>query len=100
MYPIFDCRQEARDIIKNAANASDADAVIFTGHGCTDALQKLISSLDLRDPPIVFTGSNEHYDNLGLWQEIGAKVFYFKLFVSLWQDASYIIYLFAFEILS
>jgi selenocysteine lyase/cysteine desulfurase len=37
-------RQEARDIIKNAANASDADAVIFTGHGCTDALQKLSSA--------------------------------------------------------
>ncbi|RZC42997.1 uncharacterized protein BDFB_005852, partial [Asbolus verrucosus] len=67
-------RQEARDIIKNASNASDADAVIFTGHGCTDALQKLISALDLREPPIVFTGSSEHHDNLHLWQEIGAKM--------------------------
>lgn len=73
-------------------NASDADAVIFTGHGCTDALQKLISSLDVRDPPIVFTGSNEHYDNLGLWQEIGAKVFNFELFVSIRLVSSYIIY--------
>ncbi|XP_064215241.1 uncharacterized protein LOC658498 isoform X2 [Tribolium castaneum] len=67
-------RQEARDIIKNASNASDSDAVIFTGHGCTDALQKLISALDLREAPIVFTGSSEHHDNIHLWQEIGAKM--------------------------
>ncbi|XP_023030316.2 uncharacterized protein [Leptinotarsa decemlineata] len=67
-------RQEARDIIRSAVNATEEDAVIFSGHGCTDALEKLISALDLREAPIIFTGSTEHHDNLNLWQKTGAKI--------------------------
>ncbi|CAG9819517.1 unnamed protein product, partial [Phaedon cochleariae] len=67
-------RQEARDIIRNAVNASEEDAVIFSGHGCTNALEKLISALDLRESPIIFTGPTEHHDNLHLWQKTGAKM--------------------------
>ncbi|XP_072386155.1 uncharacterized protein [Diabrotica undecimpunctata] len=67
-------RQEARDIIRSAVNASEEDAVIFTGHGCSDALERLITALDLREPPVVFTGLNEHYDNIHLWQKTGAKM--------------------------
>ncbi|KAG5877317.1 hypothetical protein JTB14_015868 [Gonioctena quinquepunctata] len=67
-------RQEARDIIRSAVNASEEDAVIYSGHGCTDALEKLISALDIRESPIVFTGSTEHHDNLNLWQKTGAKI--------------------------
>ncbi|KRT85714.1 hypothetical protein AMK59_628, partial [Oryctes borbonicus] len=48
-------RQEAREIIKNGVNASEDDAVIFAGQGCTGAIRKLINALDLKDPPIVFT---------------------------------------------
>lgn len=55
-------------------NASEEDAVIFSGHGCTGAVQKLITALDFREPPIVFTSPSEHQDNVQLWQEIGAKV--------------------------
>ncbi|KAJ8971596.1 hypothetical protein NQ314_000621, partial [Rhamnusium bicolor] len=67
-------RQEARDIIRNAVNASDEDAVIFSGHGCSDALEKLIFALDLRESPVIFTGPSEHHDNLHLWQKTGAKM--------------------------
>ncbi|KAF7276840.1 hypothetical protein GWI33_009730, partial [Rhynchophorus ferrugineus] len=67
--------QEAREIIRNAVNASEDDAVIFCGHGCTDALNKLIWALDIREPPVVFTGHSEHHDNLNLWQKTGAKCF-------------------------
>ncbi|XP_076273257.1 uncharacterized protein LOC143204552 isoform X2 [Rhynchophorus ferrugineus] len=67
-------RQEAREIIRNAVNASEDDAVIFCGHGCTDALNKLIWALDIREPPVVFTGHSEHHDNLNLWQKTGAKI--------------------------
>lgn len=67
-------RHEAREIIKNAVNASDEDALILTGQGCTGAVKKLIAALDLREPPIVFTGSSEDYDNIKLWQEIGTKI--------------------------
>lgn len=55
-------------------NASEEDAVIFTGEGCTGAIKKLISALGLREPPILFTGPSEDYDNIRLWQDIGAKV--------------------------
>lgn len=67
-------RQEARDIIRTAVNASDEDAVIFSGHGCVDALEKLLSALDLREAPVVFTSPSEHHDNLHVWQKTGAKV--------------------------
>lgn len=74
MHIFFYYRQEARDIIRNAVNASEDDAVIFAGHGCLGALQKLISALDFREPPVVFVFPSEHHDNIQLWQEVGAKV--------------------------
>lgn len=55
-------------------NANDEDAVIFTGHGCSDAIKKIIGALDLREQPVVFTGPSEHQDNILLWQEAGAEV--------------------------
>lgn len=67
-------RQEARDLIRSSVNASDDDAVVFTGHGCADAIKKLLDALDFREPPLVFTGPNEHNDNIQLWQDIGAKI--------------------------
>lgn len=67
-------RQEARDVIRNAVHASEDDAVIFAGNGCTGALHKLIHALDLEEAPIVFVGSNEHHSILLPWREIGAKV--------------------------
>ncbi|XP_065205688.1 uncharacterized protein LOC135835380 isoform X2 [Planococcus citri] len=67
-------RQEARDIIRSAVHASESDAVVFAGNGCTDALQKLIHALDLERAPVVFVGSNEHHSVLLPWREIGAKV--------------------------
>lgn len=67
-------RQEAREILRNAVNASEDEAVILCGHGCTDALNKLIWALDIREPPVIFTGPSEHHDNLNMWQKTGAKI--------------------------
>lgn len=67
-------RQEARDIIKQAVNASADDAVIFVGHGCSGAVRKLVNALELIEAPVVFVGASEHQDNLQIWQEIGAKI--------------------------
>lgn len=69
-------RHEARDILRNAVHASEDDVVIFSGHGCTGAVHKLIHSLDLVEPPIVFVGPCEHHSNLLPWREIGSKVSY------------------------
>ncbi|XP_065345604.1 uncharacterized protein LOC135943120 isoform X2 [Cloeon dipterum] len=67
-------RHEARDIFRNAVNASEHDAVIFAGNGCTGAVHKLIHALNLLEPPIVFVGPCEHHSNLLPWREIGAKI--------------------------
>ncbi|XP_022913298.2 uncharacterized protein [Onthophagus taurus] len=67
-------RQEAREIIKNAVNATEEDAVIFVGQGCSAAIRKLISALDLKEAPIVFTSASEHLDNLQIWEDYGATI--------------------------
>jgi selenocysteine lyase/cysteine desulfurase len=67
-------RHEARDVFRNAVHASEHDAVIFAGHGCTGAVHKLIHALDLSEPPVVFVGPCEHHSNLLPWREKGAKV--------------------------
>ena len=73
-------REEAREIIRKAVNASDEDAVIFTGSGMTGAIHKLLTSMSLtepccgtfrkcvtsivtRDRPVVFLSSFEHHSN-------------------------------------
>ncbi|XP_014783863.1 uncharacterized protein LOC106878996 [Octopus bimaculoides] len=71
-------RHEARDIIRNAANASEHDAVIFVGSGTTAAVHKLIFSLDLKEPPVIFAGPFEHHSNLLPWREIGSEVIQIK----------------------
>ncbi|XP_048589308.1 uncharacterized protein LOC5522122 [Nematostella vectensis] len=63
-----------RDIIRNAVNAGEGDAVIFTGSGCTAAVHKLIHALHLQQPPIVFVGPYEHHSNLLPWKEAGAEI--------------------------
>ena len=73
------CRHEARDIIHQAANASEHDAVIFVGNGTTGAVHHLIHALDLPKPPIVYVGPHEHHSNLLPWREIAAKVMSYKI---------------------
>lgn len=67
-------RHEARDIIRNAVNASEHDSVIFVGTGCTGAVHKLISALNLQKSPVVFVGPFEHHSNLLPWRELGAQI--------------------------
>ncbi|XP_013390956.1 uncharacterized protein LOC106159276 [Lingula anatina] len=67
-------RHEARDIIRNSVNASEHDAVIFAGSGCTAAVHKLMHALHLTEPPVVFVGPYEHHSNLLPWREKGAQV--------------------------
>ena len=38
--------------MRNTVNASEHDAVIFTGSGCTGAVHKLIHALDFKEPPV------------------------------------------------
>ncbi|KAG1696996.1 putative cysteine desulfurase [Nymphon striatum] len=66
-------RHEARDIIRNAVNASEYDAVIFVGNGATGGIHKLIHAMNPQRP-IVFVGPFEHHSNLLPWREISSFV--------------------------
>jgi selenocysteine lyase/cysteine desulfurase len=85
-------REEAREIIRSAAGASDEHAVIFAGSGSTGAIDKLITILGLYIPrpldlsygltdvipkaerPVVFIGPYEHHSNELPWRETIADV--------------------------
>ncbi|XP_065179640.1 uncharacterized protein LOC135810102 [Sycon ciliatum] len=71
--------QEARDIIRNAVNASSKDSVLFTGNGCTGAIHKLVSCLcetwsSDKQQPVVFTGPYEHHSVILPFREAGFEV--------------------------
>lgn len=74
-------RHEARDIVKQACHASEADALIFTGSGSTQAVVKLRDALNLAQydgcstgRAVVFVGPYEHHSNLLPWREAPVDV--------------------------
>jgi selenocysteine lyase/cysteine desulfurase len=85
-------REDARSIIRDAVGGDDETVVIFTGSGCTAAIDKLIGILGLRIPsgledryrlsdqippderPVVFIGPFEHHSNELPWRESIADV--------------------------
>ena len=82
-------RHEARDIVKQACHASEADALIFTGSGSTQAIVKLRDALNLSQydgsaagRAVVFVGPYEHHSNLLPWREAPVDV------VAIGEDAS------------
>ncbi|WP_444932265.1 aminotransferase class V-fold PLP-dependent enzyme [Microbulbifer sp. SSSA002] len=80
-------REQAREEIRRAVNASDSHKVIFCGSGATAAINKLIDILNLRLPadldkqhqlldripahqrPVIFIGPYEHHSNELPWRE-------------------------------
>ena len=85
-------REDARAIIHESVGAGPDDVVIFTGSGCTGAINKLVGILGLRLPseledryqltrhipadarPVVFIGPYEHHSNELVWRESIADV--------------------------
>jgi len=85
-------REDARKIIRAAVGGDEDTLVIFTGSGCTGAIEKLIAILNLRIPadlderyqlsdhippderPVVFLGPFEHHSNELPWRESIADV--------------------------
>ncbi|MDX2361681.1 MAG: aminotransferase class V-fold PLP-dependent enzyme [Crocinitomicaceae bacterium] len=67
-------REEAKDIIRNAVNANEDDAILFRGSGCTGAIdlmvRKLLQFYDTQESyPVVFIGPYEHHSNILPWRE-------------------------------
>ncbi|PHR54657.1 MAG: aminotransferase [Robiginitomaculum sp.] len=88
-------REQSRKIIATAIGATQDDAVIFCGTGCTGAIDKFINILGLKvtkgaerhnidfsvnakDRPIVFIGPFEHHSNDVQWRETIAEVITIK----------------------
>ncbi|WP_444891272.1 aminotransferase class V-fold PLP-dependent enzyme [Microbulbifer sp. DLAB2-AA] len=85
-------REEAREEIRRAVNASPEHKIIFCGSGATAAINKLIDILNLRLPadldkrhqlleqippqqrPVVFIGPYEHHSNELPWRESIAEL--------------------------
>ena len=85
-------REDARAIINEAVGGDDQTVVIFSGSGCTGAIDKLVGMLGLRLPsaledrhhltahipadqrPVVFIGPYEHHSNELVWRESIADV--------------------------
>ncbi|NLQ16877.1 aminotransferase class V-fold PLP-dependent enzyme [Marinomonas sp. M1K-6] len=74
-------REQARQQIRQAINASTDDLVIFCGSGATSAVNTLISQLGLRQLSesekanvCVFIGPYEHHSNELPWRELGIAV--------------------------
>ncbi|KAK1932217.1 putative cysteine desulfurase [Phytophthora citrophthora] len=79
-------REEARQIIGKAVNArlhgtGTRDVVLFTGQGCTSAINKFITALGLNTMrrhhrphkrPVIFTCPFSHHSNLLPWRELYA----------------------------
>ncbi len=85
-------REDARRLVRDGVGGDDDTIVIFTGSGCTAAIDKLIGILGLRVPavlddryhltdqippeerPVVFIGPFEHHSNELPWRESIADV--------------------------
>ncbi len=85
-------REDSRAIIRDAVGGDEDTVVIFTGSGCTGAIDKFVGILNLRIPadlddryrlrdqiplderPVVFIGPFEHHSNELPWRESIADV--------------------------
>jgi len=75
-------REEARSLIAQELNASEACSVIFTGSGATAAINRLVALCGVAEHdkgdemtvPTVFIGPYEHHSNILPWRESGAEV--------------------------
>ncbi|MFT6103075.1 MAG: selenocysteine lyase/cysteine desulfurase [Candidatus Endobugula sp.] len=85
-------REQAREMIRDAVNGNEEDAVILCGSGATAAINKLIDIMNIRLPadvsdqyalldsipqeerPVVFLGGYEHHSNELPWRESIADV--------------------------
>lgn len=67
----------SKDIIKKSINADNDHAIIFTGNGCSGAINHFIHILNIKDSPkewCIFVSEAEHNSNLLPWRESGAHI--------------------------
>jgi selenocysteine lyase/cysteine desulfurase len=73
----------SKNIIKKSVKACEEDQVIFTGNGCSGAVNHLIHCLDLRnttpDETVVFISKAEHHSNHLPWKHLPITLVYVPL---------------------
>jgi selenocysteine lyase/cysteine desulfurase len=73
----------AKDKIKKAVNARPEDQIIFTGNGCSGAVNHLIHCLDLLnhtpEDTVVFISKAEHHSNHLPWTHLPVTLIYVPL---------------------
>lgn len=70
-------REMARRAVREAVDADDGHAVIFSGSGATGAVDKLVRAFTQRglcSHSVVFVGPYEHHSNDLPWRESGARL--------------------------
>ena len=69
-------REMAREAVRNAVDADENHAVIFTGAGATGAVDKLVQTFAMKGlaQGVVFVGPYEHHSNDLPWRECGAEL--------------------------
>ncbi|MDS9467070.1 aminotransferase class V-fold PLP-dependent enzyme [Paracoccus sp. MBLB3053] len=67
-------RRAARQAIADCMGADPSHAVIFTGSGATQGINRLVHLLDCGPGTTVIIGPYEHHSNILPWRESGAKV--------------------------
>jgi selenocysteine lyase/cysteine desulfurase len=72
--------EQSKSVIREAVNAHDCDRIIFTGNGCSGAINHLIHCLNLRnaDPSdtLVLITRAEHHSNHLPWTHLPVNLIY------------------------
>lgn len=76
----------SKNTIKQSVNACPDDQIIFTGNGCSGAINHLIHCLDLRnhspEDTVVFISKAEHHSNHLPWKHLPITLIYVPLLPS------------------
>lgn len=74
---------QSKNIIKKSVNALASDQIIFTGNGCSGAVNHLIHCLDLHnhspEDTVVFISKAEHHSNHLPWTHLPITLIYVPL---------------------
>jgi len=75
--------EQSKDLIRKSINAHKCDQIIFTGNGCSGAINHLIHCLNLRnqtaDKTVVFISRAEHHSNHLPWTHLPVTLVYVPL---------------------
>ena len=65
---------KSKEMISKSINANKKDKILFTGNGCTGAIQHIIHMLNLKEKneqkPVVFISEAEHHSNDLPWRHL------------------------------